>query len=319
MALISDNNELLDEAYFRIFLESTEEYIQYIEEHLLDLEKDPDNQKNIREIFRCIHSIKGDSGLLGLKRVEKITHEMENILDHIREGRLSITSDILDLIFQGTEFVKCHVKNIVTGIEKKINDEDIVTALQSINPSDRRTDHVKIESHYINLNEINQEIGHKKNTPEIIPDTINYNKYLIFKLANQQCAIPIHYVQEVIDIVQFTKVPYVEDYIEGVINLRGYIIPVIDLYKRCNLPQLESIPQNILIINNNKNKIGLKLDDVYSVEELDKNNIYTSEQCFLGMDHQFVSGVIKQNEQLIFILKLDKIIDRGQQIIKNIS
>jgi len=97
------------------FLTETHEGLAALDVALVRLEKAPDDQPTLGEIFRVIHTIKGTCGFLGLSRLEKVAHAGENVLGRYRDGALKVTPDGITLILQALD----RIKAIVTGIEQK--------------------------------------------------------------------------------------------------------------------------------------------------------------------------------------------------------
>jgi two-component system chemotaxis sensor kinase CheA len=81
----------------KAFIEEAIELLAELESSLLELEKDPDNKELIAKVFRALHTIKGSSGMFGYDDISMFTHDIENVYDHIRNGELRITKDIIDL------------------------------------------------------------------------------------------------------------------------------------------------------------------------------------------------------------------------------
>ena len=73
--------------YLEIFIDETKEHLQNLNESLLVIEKDPENKDTINEIFRAAHSLKGMAGTMGFKRMQRLTHDMENVFSEIRRCR----------------------------------------------------------------------------------------------------------------------------------------------------------------------------------------------------------------------------------------
>ncbi|HEO65229.1 MAG TPA: purine-binding chemotaxis protein CheW [Spirochaetes bacterium] len=142
----------------------------------------------------------------------------------------------------------------------------------------------------------------------------NEYRFVLFNLDHMTFAISINNIQEVVDDMPSTKVPYVEDYIEGVINLRGYIVPVISLRKRLNFVGGMDKGGQIMIILKDNDRIGLKLDEVHSVETLDREKIHISEEALLGLDHAFIEGITKKDDRLVLILKPDVLLERNKLV-----
>ncbi|OEF95954.1 hypothetical protein BHF68_10500 [Desulfuribacillus alkaliarsenatis] len=89
-----------------MFLEETAENIQVMEEGLLDLEVNRDDADTINVIFRAMHTIKGGAGLVGLNRVNEITHKVENLLDSVRHGQISLSDDVFKTLFLSVDILK---------------------------------------------------------------------------------------------------------------------------------------------------------------------------------------------------------------------
>jgi len=74
--------------YLEIFLDETNEHLQNLNTQILELESDPENMDNINEIFRAAHSLKGMAGTMGYKRMQNLTHDMENVFSEVRNGNI---------------------------------------------------------------------------------------------------------------------------------------------------------------------------------------------------------------------------------------
>ncbi len=119
--------------YLEIFIEETKEHLQSLNEHLLVLEKEPDNQETINEIFRAAHSLKGMSGTMGYKRMQRLTHDMENVFSEIRNGKMKVSSELVDTLFRGLDALESYLSNIVSEANEGTEDyEDILKALNDI-------------------------------------------------------------------------------------------------------------------------------------------------------------------------------------------
>ena len=116
--------------YLEIFIDETKEHLQSLNEQLLILEKEPENEGTINEIFRAAHTLKGMSGTMGYKRMQNLTHNMENIFSEIRNGKMSVTATIVDLLFKGLDALENYLANISsTGDEGTEEYTDIISQL----------------------------------------------------------------------------------------------------------------------------------------------------------------------------------------------
>jgi two-component system chemotaxis sensor kinase CheA len=92
--------------YIEIFIEESQEHLHNLNKNLLSLEKNPPDKKTIDEIFRTAHTIKGMAGTMGFLKVSSITHEMESLLQDVREGQLLINNNLVDLLFEAFDFLE---------------------------------------------------------------------------------------------------------------------------------------------------------------------------------------------------------------------
>lgn len=118
--------------YLEIFIDESNEHLQSISDGVMVLEKEPDNQDTINEIFRAAHSLKGMAGTMGYKRMQNLTHDMENVFSEVRNGNISVTSDMCDVLFQCMDALESYVDNIRNNQDEGTDDnEDIIKALNA--------------------------------------------------------------------------------------------------------------------------------------------------------------------------------------------
>jgi len=99
--------------YLSMFIEESKEHLQSLNEQLLILEKEPDNNETINEIFRAAHSLKGMSGTMGYKKMQRLTHEMEDVFSEIRNGKVQVNAGLVDLLFQCLDELGKYLDNII--------------------------------------------------------------------------------------------------------------------------------------------------------------------------------------------------------------
>lgn len=119
--------------YLEIFIDETNEHLQSLNEQLLIIEKEPENTDTINEIFRAAHSLKGMAGTMGYKRMQKLTHQMENVFSEIRNGKMKVTPNLVDVLFQCLDALESYLEIIQeTGDEGDNDNEAILNQLDSI-------------------------------------------------------------------------------------------------------------------------------------------------------------------------------------------
>lgn len=118
--------------YFEMFIEESKEHLQACNEHLLELEKNPENIAIVNEVFRSAHTLKGMSATMGYEDIANLTHKMENILDEIRNGRLHVTVELLDVVFIAVDQLEEMVMDIASGGKGNLDVTDTVQKLHKI-------------------------------------------------------------------------------------------------------------------------------------------------------------------------------------------
>lgn len=132
-----------------------------------------------------------------------------------------------------------------------------------------------------------------------------------FRLGNETYAVDIQQVQEIIRMQQITRVPGAPFFVEGVINLRGRIIPVIDLRKRLGLPRGEETDEvRIVVVEVPPHKVGMIVDAVEEVLRLSEENIETPSSLVASVDEQYLKGVGKSEDRLVVLLDLEEILKK---------
>ncbi len=119
--------------YLEIFLDEAGEHLQNLNTQILELEQDPENENTINEIFRAAHSLKGMAGTMGYKRMQNLTHDMENVFSEVRNGNIKIQSDMIDILFQCLDALQEYTDNIRNSSDEGTNEnEPIIRALNDI-------------------------------------------------------------------------------------------------------------------------------------------------------------------------------------------
>ncbi|TYS70577.1 chemotaxis protein CheA [Sutcliffiella horikoshii] len=118
--------------YLDIFLEESKEHLQTINNQLLELEKHPANIEIVNEIFRSAHTLKGMSATMGYEDLASLTHQMENVLDLIRNEKLNVTTNLLDIVFRSVEYLEEMVLSISEGGDGKKDVSEVVSLLVKI-------------------------------------------------------------------------------------------------------------------------------------------------------------------------------------------
>ncbi|RKD34458.1 chemotaxis protein CheW [Thermohalobacter berrensis] len=138
---------------------------------------------------------------------------------------------------------------------------------------------------------------------------INSAQYVLFKLNDEYYGIDISKVKTIEKIQNFTRVPNAPNYVKGVINLRGEVVPVIDLRKRFNLPNKNDYSNSrIIIVTVNDIDVGLIVDSSSEVLQLTAENLDNPPHVEGNVTEDFIKHIGKDGERLIMILDIEKVL-----------
>lgn len=112
--------------YLEIFIDESEEHLQTLSDCIMVLEKEPDNKDTINEVFRAAHSLKGMAGTMGFKRMQHLTHDMENVFQEVRSERVKVTSGMIDLLFKCLDALEGYLDNIKSTSDEGAEDNEVI-------------------------------------------------------------------------------------------------------------------------------------------------------------------------------------------------
>jgi purine-binding chemotaxis protein CheW len=138
---------------------------------------------------------------------------------------------------------------------------------------------------------------------------------VVFDLAGERFGTEIARVHEIIRLQEVTQVPRAPEFVEGVINLRGRIVPVVNLRKRFGFPEAEATrASRIVVVDVEGSTIGMVVDAVAEVARVAQGSIEPPAPIVSTMNNEFVRGVVKRDEDLIVMLDLDRVLgERARQ------
>lgn len=136
-----------------------------------------------------------------------------------------------------------------------------------------------------------------------------------FRIGEEEFGVNILQVQEIIRMLDITKVPKAPDFVEGVINLRGKVIPIIDLRKRFGLPARERDKMSrIIVVEIGTTVMGFIVDAVSEVLRLPASTVEPPPPVVAGVDAEYISGVGKLDDRLLIMLDMDRLLSRDEKI-----
>lgn len=135
-----------------------------------------------------------------------------------------------------------------------------------------------------------------------------------FKVGREEFGIDILKVQEINRMLKITKVPNAPDFVEGVVNLRGRIIPVIDLRKRLKIESREHDNKTrIVVVDITGNTVGFIVDEVNEVLRIPRDIIENPPELVATVDSEFITSVAKLEDRIIILLDLDNLLKQDEQ------
>jgi purine-binding chemotaxis protein CheW len=136
---------------------------------------------------------------------------------------------------------------------------------------------------------------------------------VIFRLANENYAIDIQSVQEIVRMQAITAIPGAADYIEGITNLRGRVVPVIDLRKRCGIAASDHTAETrIVVVSNEGSMVGLVVDAVTEVLRIPADDIEYPSGLMTGPENSYLRGTAKLDNRLVSLMDLEGLLPAEQ-------
>jgi purine-binding chemotaxis protein CheW len=133
-----------------------------------------------------------------------------------------------------------------------------------------------------------------------------------FRLGHEEYAVDILYVQEIIRLLNITRVPRSSEHIEGVINLRGNIIPIVNLYSRFDLQSTDNQDdKRIIVFKFDEVQVGIIVDEVSEVLRIKANDIEPAAKVYGTLEADHIIGIAKVDERLLILLDLAKVFEAG--------
>ena len=175
----------IDQKYKKAFLEEANEILEKINSSLIDLENEPKNIELINELFRYIHSLKSEAGLMGLNNISEIAHKMEDLLDLLRSIKVKLTKKEFDILFLGLDYIQEGISRLAKkwedfGInEKLINKfESVINFYKGTNQKIKNEENSEDEVHELSIDDL---LGDSSNKNSDLNNIKNDNNAKIIK------------------------------------------------------------------------------------------------------------------------------------------
>lgn len=181
--------------YLDIFVEESKEHLQYMNDLLLGLEKEDSDMESLNELFRIAHTLKGMAGTMGFSNMTNLTHDMEDVLQAIRDGEIVVTTDVVDILFECFDALEMHINYIAeNGQENDESNDELIKKLSDILHKENDSQDIKENNNQdIKENGGNKNKGYKFN--EYVLDVLKEaksNKMEIYNIdvtLNKDCML----------------------------------------------------------------------------------------------------------------------------------
>jgi len=140
------------------------------------------------------------------------------------------------------------------------------------------------------------------------------NQVVVFELGSELFGVNISVVESIIKMQAITKIPHSPEFVEGVTNLRGKVLPVLDLRKRFGLePRMADKNSRIIVINVYETEVGMIVDGVSEVLTVPDQSVEPAPPITASMDSSFITGIAKIDQRLVILLNLGKVLSSQDQ------
>ena len=112
--------------YLEIIIDESSEHLQTLSDCIMTLEQQPDNMDKINEVFRAAHSLKGMAGTMGFKRMQHLTHDMENVFQEVRSEKICVDSSMIDLLFKCLDALDTYLENVKSSSDEGTDDNELI-------------------------------------------------------------------------------------------------------------------------------------------------------------------------------------------------
>lgn len=281
------------------FFSETDTHTEVIEQSLIALEKDSANPEVINELFRAAHSLKGNAGLVGLADIHAIATEMESKLSDIRETGGAVNQRVKDKLFEDLDKIKGLV-------EKARGESGEPAAAHKDKPRAAAGEHD--DEHH---EDEHHGGGHEGGGAEVPRGKLAGGRcsYLTFTLGREEYGFVITSVREIILRRHITHVPNTKDFVAGIMNLRGMVIPVVDAKRKLGFAGAGDKAENIIILENEGMVTGVLVDSVKDIVTFEENMMVPAETALGAMRGDFIDRIGKSDKHSILLLNTGRFCD----------
>lgn len=276
------------------FFSETDTHTEVIEQSLIALERNSADQEVINELFRTAHSLKGNAGLVGLTEIHAIATDMESKLSDIRDTGGAVSQQMKDKLFEDLDKIK--------GLVEKARGGSGEAAVKPKNEPRAAT--------------MDQDVEHHEEEAEGgVAVRVHGNpaggrcSYLTFTLGREEYGFVITSVREIILRRHITHVPNTKNFVSGIMNLRGMVIPVVDAKRKLGFGGAEDKAENIIILENEGMVTGVLVDSVKDIVTFEENMMVAANTALGAMRGDFIDRIGKAEKHSILLLNTSRFCD----------
>ncbi|MBE5884171.1 MAG: chemotaxis protein CheA [Lachnospiraceae bacterium] len=172
--------------YLEIFLDETKEHLQNLNTQILALEADSESMDTVNEIFRAAHSLKGMAGTMGYKRMQNLTHDMENVFSEVRNGNIKVKPEMIDVLFQCLDALEEYNNNIQETADEGTNDnEPLIKQLNDILNS-KKAEEAPAPKKKTSKKSAAKDVGQEADVPKWYDIAFDSSQLRVMKAAMKQ-------------------------------------------------------------------------------------------------------------------------------------
>ena len=163
----------------------------------------------------------------------------------------------------------------------------------------------------VDILEFADAVAARAETPE--PRAPRIETWVTFQLAGEVFALPVTSVLEILRVAGITRVPHAPRVIRGVTNMRGKVLPVVDLRVRLGMADAEVTPQSRILVASSRGRLlGLLVDAVQQVERIDRDSVQPPPADVMTAQSDYITGVCQLGERLVILLDVELVLQQGE-------
>ena len=324
------------------FLGQAQQLVAEAEQCFLDLESNAGDVKILDRIFRIMHNMKGSANGVGFMEIGDFSHTFESLLLKLKNGEIKANHPMVDLLLKCNDAVTDMVAKLCKDMNATFQygplKDRISEVINAGGIPDAPTP--KKETNIIRLSEqpsptlvapSQPVVGASQQSDDVTDENFHApsdqsasiasqstvknrqatkykikfgERFLCFNLGNQEYAIPLLAVKEVIGVPSFTPIPQSPHYFMGITNLRGTVIPVLDLPRKLNIQNKPTSEKAVIILDVGSRHLGIAVDSVNNVVTPRENDLSPRPETDPSVRTDYIIGVYRKDKQMILFIDI---------------